>query len=237
MALVLSADAADAAPSVSHGAAAPPVSHGTAAPQTSAASPFEQAIAEIASQDVHKLRTVAILARFLAQREGRYVLVGQAAISSLGRIEEGLEKRGLPKQLRFTYDYGFELLIIKFMPGVAHQITAAELTIHIREKVAGLPGHSLYSVCGVGTAEFEVPGQLHIQGDSGLKPETRVLESAWPSLMVEVGYSQSLPSLRCAARLWLVHSAGQTRIVTIVKVSADKSKLHVEHWEWSLARQ
>lgn len=188
MALVLSADAADAAPSVSHGAAAPPVSHGTAAPQTSAASPFEQAIAEIASQGVHKLRTVA---RFLAQREGRYVLVGQVAISSLGRIEEGLEKRGLRKQLRFTYDYGSESLIIKFMPGVAHQITAAELTIHIREKVAGLPGHSLYSVCGVGTAEFEVPGQLRIQGDSGLKPETRVLESAWPSLMVEVGYSQS----------------------------------------------
>ena len=118
-----------------------------------------------------------------------------------------------------------------FMLGVAHDITAVEFSTRIRAKIAGLPRHSLSSAVGVGTAEFGVAGQRRKQGDSGLKLAARVLADDWRSMMIEVGYSQSLSYLRCDAAQWLVNSFGVTEIVIVTKISRDISSHHVERWQ------
>ena len=163
-------------------------------------------------------------------REGCYLSVNRVSFSALAKIEEEFEKRGLRTQVRFTYENVRESFIIMFMPGVAHDITAVEFSTLIRAKIARLPRHSLSSAVGVGTAEFGVAGQRRKQGDSGLKLAARVLADDWRS-MIEVGYSQSLSSLRCDTTQWLVNSFGVTEIVIVIKISRDISSHHVERWQ------
>ena len=120
----------------------------------------------IAGENRCLFRSVPDLVRFLAQREpGSYMLIDHVSTLSLGRIEDGLKRRGLRGQLRFTYEMPSQSLIIKFMPGVYHDTTASSFGIDIIGKVAQLPGHSLHSVGVVGTAQFEVPGVIKKQGD------------------------------------------------------------------------
>ena len=196
------------------------------------ASPFEEAVAMIASENRRLFRSVPDLIRFLAQREpGSYMLIDHVSTLSLDRIEEGLKRRGLRGQLRFTYEMPSKSLIIKYMPGVFHGATAMGFGIGIIGKVSQLPGHSLESVFCLGTAEFEVPGLIKKQGDCGIKPNSRVLATDWPSLMIEAGYSETLQQLRLDAKIWLIHSVGRTKIVIIIKIAADRNSLDVERWE------
>jgi len=68
-------------------------------------------------------------------------------------------------------------------------------------------------------------------GDEGLAPSgTRDAENSWPSIVVEVGYSQSLESLCRAASWWLVHSGDQTRMVIIIKITTGPMELRLEKW-------
>ena len=196
------------------------------------ASPFEEAVAIIASENRCLFRSVPDLIKFLAQREpGSYMLINHVSTLSLGRIEEGLKRRDLRGQLRFTYEVPSESLIIKYMPGVFHEVTTMEFAAEIRAKVAQLPGHSYLSVVGLGAAQFEVPGVIKKQGDYGIKPSSRVLATDWPSLMIEVGYSESLRHLRLDAKIWLIHSAGRTKIVIIIRIGADRNSFDFERWE------
>ena len=117
------------------------------------------------------------------------------------------------------------------MPGVFHSVTALGFGVQITAKVAQLPGHSLYSVICLGTAQFEVPDLIKKEGDCGIKPNSRVLATDWPSLMIEAGYSETLRQLRLDAKIWLIHSAGRTKIVIIIKIGADRHSFDVERWE------
>ena len=53
---------------------------------------------------------------------------------------------------------------------------------------------------------------------------------AWPSVMMEVGYSEGIDFLRLDAEWWLVHSQGQTRFVIIGKFERDPFALCFECW-------
>ena len=74
-------------------------------------------------------------------------------------------------------------------------------------------------------------GDRSKEGDEGLALSgTRKAKTGWPSFVVEVGYSQSLDSLRGAASWWLVHSGGQTRMVILIKITEWPLELHLEQW-------
>jgi hypothetical protein len=84
------------------------------------------------------------------------MLISGVSVVELTRIDRAFERCGLRAQVRFTYENATESLLIKFMPGVAHETTAVEFLDKIRTKILDLPGHSRDSVTGVGTAQFEV---------------------------------------------------------------------------------
>ncbi|KAG0635654.1 hypothetical protein HOY80DRAFT_892692, partial [Tuber brumale] len=109
---------------------------------------------------------------------------------------------------RFTCENAVELLIIHLMPGDAHESTAIDLYLMLVEKISSIRGHFIRSIHCVGCTQFQVLGCRSKQGDAGLRPATRQRETDWPSLMIEVGYSESLPLLRCDTQWWLLNSGG-----------------------------
>ena len=85
-----------------------------------------------------------------------------------------------------TYDNVKKQLIVKFMPGVAHDTTGMELYLLVRDTIGALPGHDRFSIRSMATSRFTVPGLRSKEGDQGLKPATRIGPLEWPSLVIEV---------------------------------------------------
>jgi hypothetical protein len=52
----------------------------------------------------------------------------------------------------------------------------------------------------------------------------------WPSLVIEAGYSQSMASLRSAARWWISRGQGQVRIVLILGIKVATRTIKIEKW-------
>ena len=63
------------------------------------------------------------------------------------------------RQMRFACENERDLLIIKFMPGVARETTAVEFCTHVRARIAQLPGQLLFLVIGLGLSSLGTTGQ------------------------------------------------------------------------------
>ena len=90
------------------------------------------------------------------------------------------------KTSRLTYDYVRQKLIVRLMPGAAHEIVSVEFLRQITESICNIPGHTRFSIAGLGATRFKVPGVGSKEGDQGLKPATRTAQGDWPSLVIEV---------------------------------------------------
>jgi len=96
--------------------------------------------------------------------------------------------------------------------------------------VAFIPGHPRYLIDSFCWTRFEISDVRSKQGHQALVPATRGIMSGWPSVMIEVGYSEALEFLRLDAKWWLVNSAGKTRYVMIVQLMTDPFTIHIECW-------
>ncbi|KAG0635812.1 hypothetical protein HOY80DRAFT_415451 [Tuber brumale] len=153
---------------------------------------------------------------------------------AFNEIEEQLKVVQLRSAIRFTFENCLNAAIIRIMPGPEHEKVGVCLYTKIVRKIASLPGHNDESVVGVGATRFNVPGVRSKEGDQGLHPDTRLGRDAWPSLMIEVGYSEGLNLLHLDARWWLVHSQDQTRFVILAKICRDPFVIHLECWGMAL---
>jgi hypothetical protein len=83
----------------------------------------------------------------------------------------------------------------------------------------------------VGASRYEVPGVRSKEGDQGFKPRSRMSSSDWPSLMIEVGVSESINILRYDACWWLLNSGGHTNIVVIISIRRSDRSIVIGRWE------
>ncbi|KAG0137887.1 hypothetical protein HOY82DRAFT_644895 [Tuber indicum] len=150
--------------------------------------------------------------------------------SQFDSIEEQLQLFQQRSSVRFTFENVLNATILRIMPGPEHEKVGFRLVTEIVIKIASIPGHTHRSVEGVGATRFKVPGVRSKEGDQGLHPETRVGRDAWPSIMIEVGYSEGLDLLHLDAQWWLIHSKGETRFVLIAKIHCDPFFIHLECW-------
>lgn len=130
----------------------------------------------------------------------------------------------LPR-MRILYDRVSEILIVKFMPGSFHDIATAMFNALFSSKFP-----DVFSLVGMLATRFEGRDRAK-EGDSGYKPLTRISNGAWPSLMVEVGVSESLQQLRNDARYWLTNSGGETRVVILISINTVAKEVKFERWE------
>ncbi|KAK3944463.1 hypothetical protein QBC46DRAFT_374384 [Diplogelasinospora grovesii] len=120
-------------------------------------------------------------------------------------------------------------------------ISAAHGTLH------GFFDDEIYrQVCGMGlytdwkrTASTNYLGNSSGgQGDSSRKPRSqRPSPTAWPTLVLEAGYSQSMRKLRLKARWWFRASNHEVKIVILTKLFRTSKRIVVEKWTEVLAPQ
>lgn len=161
-----------------------------------------------------------------------YIHVSGVKEEMMESIENAFKNVGIRSTVRFTFEQELEALIIKYKISHAHDKTSRSFMIELSCKIASLPGHSRYSVVPIGSQTFSVPGKRSKEGDEGIKPtNTRVDEDEWPSLMVEVGYSETLGELHADAHWWLENSRERTRMVILIQISKDPKSMRIELWE------
>jgi hypothetical protein len=70
------------------------------------------------------------------------------------------------------------------------------------------------------------------EGDSSRKPRSvRKGEDQYPTLVIEAGWTQTLPKLREKARWWFTKSRGDVKIVLLVKSSPGSNNITIEKWK------
>jgi hypothetical protein len=145
------------------------------------------------------------------------------------RALEDIDKK-LYKHVRICYYQEKELLIIKYMPSVKHEHAIMRLHNQIQAKVWSM---------GISDAEFYSLGSARYYGansskeaDCAYKPRSvRRQEKDWPTLVIEVGRSESLSQLRQDVRWWLIESKGEVQIALLMSIRESSSTLLIEKWE------
>ena len=70
------------------------------------------------------------------------------------------------------------------------------------------------------------------EGDSCRKPKsTRTDKHHYPTLVIEVGWTQTLEELRVKARWWFNASKGDVKIVLLIKSSPRSNDIYIEKWK------
>lgn len=55
----------------------------------------------------------------------------------------------------------------------------------------------------------------------------------WLTVVIEVGYSESLPKLQVDASFWITESKGDIKIVLVAKIDRSKQQNVLQKWESS----
>ncbi|KPM42509.1 hypothetical protein AK830_g4047 [Neonectria ditissima] len=141
---------------------------------------------------------------------GDMLLVHRVSVQQLAEIEKATEERGR----RFRFHYAPTKALIITIPTGIHERLHLELWDTIRDAIVYM---GLRASCG--------------QSDSsgGPKPE-RHYPGAWPTLVVEVGYSQTLQGLRNKMRWWFTASGHQVKIVLIAKLELRTREITIEKY-------
>jgi len=146
-------------------------------------------------------------------------------------IEEALREAQLQSSVRFTFENALDAAILRIMPRSEHHRVGTNLFSELREKIASIPSHGSQSVQEFAATRLQIPRVRSKEGDESLGPATRVGWHAWPSVMIELGYSGGLDFLRLDAKWWLINSGGKTRFVIIVQIMTNPLGLRIECWK------
>jgi hypothetical protein len=143
----------------------------------------------------------------------------------LAQIDRQRAKTG--KHTRMTHYTETDELIIK-LPTEEHETAHVSFAKKVNRKLEGmgLPEDSLY---GLGATKF-VGSSSSKEGDSAYKPLCRPGKGQWPTLVVEAGYSETLPKLRADAEWWLINSGGDVKIVIVIWIEPASRSLLIEQW-------
>ena len=165
---------------------------------------------------------------FLSGAGKQYLAFGDVQQSSMRSIEHGRSRSELPA-FRLLYDAAAEGLIIKLMPGLAHEAVVLTFSRVFDRRLDNLG--VLSTLKPVGATRYEAPGGRSKEADVAYRPSTRVLGTDWPSVVIEVGVSESLSQPRTDAHFWHTQSGGKTRIVILLAVHKATRVMKIERWE------
>jgi hypothetical protein len=143
-------------------------------------------------------------------------------------IMKHIEDRGY-KGVRYEWHGNFEVLIVK-VPTAAHENAAAAFGFEISftARTMGLPVERYLT----GAATFKAAaGTPRKEGDWSMVPENvRPNLGDFPTIVIEVGFSETLRKLRNDARLWFSMSSNDVQIVVLIAVRAADNQIIFEKW-------
>jgi hypothetical protein len=157
----------------------------------------------------------------------QYLVFRPVTIDELDKIDNCRYEVG--KGIRLTYCADTRTLVIK-VPTAAHEVVSQNFGAEVVLQAAGMG--VLRRDCGLlGSTRF-TGNSTSKEADGAFKPGTlRPHKLDWPTLVLEVGISESLPRLRNDARWWLSNFRGSVNIVLISHVNEGAKTILIEKWE------
>ena len=145
-------------------------------------------------------------------------------------IDRELRRTHLRSKVRLTFENSLDAVILRIIPGPEHARVGRYLYSMIALKITSIPGHSIESIEGFRATLLEVPGVRSKEGDQSFGPGTRLGRNAWPSVMIEIGYSGGEDFFHLDAQWWLINSADKIRFVILASITINPLELRLECW-------
>ncbi|KAH8710084.1 hypothetical protein GQ44DRAFT_714598 [Phaeosphaeriaceae sp. PMI808] len=175
-------------------------------------------------------RAVNTLYEKLEQGEttDQYLVFQGVTVSELDKINNQRRYK-IKKGLRLTHCADIGALIIK-VPTVIHEVMTQNFVMEVVLKAAGM-GVPRRDCTLLGSTTFR-GNSVSKEADGTFKPGTlRPYMLDWPTLVLEVGISESLRKLRNDARWWLSNSGDSVNIVLIFHINEGAKTILIEKWE------
>ncbi|KAK3363699.1 hypothetical protein B0T25DRAFT_492680 [Lasiosphaeria hispida] len=164
-------------------------------------------------------------ARVNACTEETFLIVSPVSAAEYEAVSKSRERRGL--KFRMDFWDGVELWVTVHASGV-HEVLHRYLDDNIRDRIVLMGLGNNWKAVGSTTFNANRSGS---EGDSSRKPPSqRRFPTAWPTLVIEGGYSQSMRKLRHKARWWLKTSNFEVKIVLLAKFLPISKTILVEKW-------
>ena len=145
-------------------------------------------------------------------------------------IDRELRRAQLRNAVRLTFENTLDAVILRIIPGPEHARVGRYLYSMIALKITSIPGHSIESIEGFGATLLGVLGVRSKEGDQSFGPGTRLGRNAWPSVMIEIGYSGGEDFFHLDAQWWLINSGDKIRFVILASITMNPLELRIECW-------
>jgi hypothetical protein len=159
------------------------------------------------------------------QVNNEYLIVKDVDKNTMDRIEN-LEYSGV----RCEWHEDLEILIVK-VPTKAHETAAAQFgaEIDFAARIMGLPREE-HQLIGAGTNSAQGGSPKKEPDWSMVNTNIRPNPADFPSIVVEVGFSETLPKLREDAELWFSMSNNTVQIVILIAIHRTNNQIIFEKW-------
>ena len=175
---------------------------------------------------------VRTLSNHLHQATGptknQYLVFHPVTENDFAEIED--KRFTINRGLRFTYCTDIDTLIIK-VPSPEHEGVTRTFTHDFMDHIRQMGLTELGDLKDMGATAYKGTS-TEKEPDSCWRPlAARPNKLDWPTLVFEVGVSETLRKLRMDARWWLANSQGRVRIVLLFKIDRVARTIHIEKWE------
>ena len=163
-----------------------------------------------------------------ASEASPYMIFRPVTTNDLLKIERARENGKIDRGVRLTHYVDWDILILK-VPTAKHEAAHGTLSDQIfgEALLMGLR----WELFRLNATKYTTP-HMSKEGDSSFKPRSiRPLETDWPTIVIESGWSESLTKLREDARRWLVSSGGDVKIVLLISIGRTARTMIIEKWE------
>jgi hypothetical protein len=160
--------------------------------------------------------------------KNEYLVLHPVTENDFAEIED--KRFTINRGLRFTYCTDIDTLIIK-VPTPEHEGVTWTFSYDFMDQIRAMGLTELGDLKCMGATTYKGTSTKK-EPDSCWRPlAARPNKQDWPTLVFEVGVSETLRKLRNDARWWLANSQGRVRIVLLIKIYRVARTIHMEKWE------
>ncbi|OQD77098.1 hypothetical protein PENDEC_c003G02080 [Penicillium decumbens] len=137
------------------------------------------------------------------------------------------KRRILPKATRIFYDYDHRQLIVKLV-SIPHEAAARNIDMGFRQELSRM-GFRRLPIIPRGSGRIKGHTCCK-EADASYRPKLLPpgRDIKWPSVVVEVGVSETWRQLRADAAWWLNNSSGDVKVVILIGVSTSLPEIKFE---------
>ncbi|EPE03013.1 dead deah box dna helicase [Ophiostoma piceae UAMH 11346] len=166
-----------------------------------------------------------VLAR-IETLEGDALVVGDVSASDFRVLERQRDVSGRKYRLFYLSDVSCLIITVPtFKHETIHRMLWFEILLQVVQM--GLEG----DWAETGGTTYPGPAGSSGEWDSGGFPWSQRRRGDWPTLVVESGYTQTMPSLYAKMRWCFSTSDHQVKVVILAKIVRSEVRIHIEMWQ------